>query len=59
METALRLFDWFSAAPQPRAVGILTGSLSAYPPASMGAISSHRLRPSWRVEGRRLAGRAR
>ena len=53
------LFEWFSAEPQPRAVGTSTGSLSACPPASMGAISSHRSPPCWRVVSRRLAGRAR
>src|SRR6516165_2344292 len=51
--------SWSSAAPQPRAVGILTGSLSACRPASMGAISSRRLPPCWRVVNCRLADCAR
>ena len=51
--------SWSNAAPQTRALGTSTGSLSTSRPAFTGAISSPRLLPSWRVASRHLGGRVR
>ncbi len=50
------LFELVGAVPQAGTAGTLTGSPSAFQPAFTGAISLHRLPPSWRAASSHPAG---